>query len=53
MMLYGIKGIMTSGQNPTQLKLPTCEKQLKKTLVPGVVAQGFNPSTQEAKASYL
>ena len=31
-------------------KLPSCEKELKKALGPGLVVHTFNPSTQEAEA---
>ena len=31
-------------------KFPTCEKELKKSLEPGVVGHTFNPSAQKAEA---
>jgi hypothetical protein len=41
-------GVVTSRSNPTQ-KLPTCEKELRKNLGPGVVEHTFNPNPQEAE----
>lgn len=45
LLLNRIKEIETTGQDPTQLrtpKLPTCEKELKDSLEPGVVMSIFN-----------
>ena len=51
LMLNEIKGVLTSRQDLTQLaSLPTCEKDLKRSLWSGVVVHNFNPSTLEAEA---
>lgn len=45
LLLNRIKEVETAGQDPTQLrshKLPTCEKELKESLEPGVVLCIFN-----------
>ena len=46
----GIKwnGDLRAKFNP--VRLPVCEKELRKSLEPGVVTHTFNPSTAEAEA---
>ena len=48
----GIKGVVTSGQDPTQLNFQYIKKELKESLESGVVVHVFNPSTQKAKTDW-
>jgi hypothetical protein len=48
--LSEIKGVVTLGQehpHPTPTRLSSCEKELKKSLGPGMVVHASNPRTQE------
>lgn len=58
LMLSGIKGVVPSERDPHPAKLPTCEnelkkseKELKKSLGPGIVVHIFNSTAQKAETS--
>ena len=53
LLSFRLRNLIKGGQPQDKsypAKFPTCEKELKECLEPGVVVHSFNPSTQKAEA---